>query len=77
MQLEPLFSGNDLALIELLDFDPKLEPGFDLIKSCLVWKDERPDGLTPEAYENLCDLWIARSFIHQRRDFSTHSIDPT
>lgn len=76
MQLEPLFTGKDLSLVESLEFNAELKPGYDLIKSCLVWTDERPDGLTPEAYENLCDLLIARSFIHRGVDFSAHKLDP-
>lgn len=74
--LQPLFTGNDLHLIESLEFNPDLEPSYDLIKSCLVWADERPNGLTPAAYETLCDLWVARSFLHQGLPFSNHSLDP-
>ena len=76
MVIEPLFTGNDLKLIEALEYNPDLKPGYDLIKSCLVWKDERPVGLTPAGYETLCDVWIARSFIHRGVDFSTDKLDP-
>ncbi len=76
MDTEPLFTGNDLRLIESLVFRPELKPGYDFIKGCLVWEDERADGLTPEGYDNLCDLWIARSFIHRGLDFSTYPLNP-
>jgi len=72
----PLFTGNDLQLIESLVRDPKLEPAFDYPKNCLVWSDERPDGLTRAGYEALADLLMARSFIHQGKDFSTYTISP-
>jgi hypothetical protein len=70
------FEGRDLELIENLEFNPDLEPSYDAIKNCLVWEDERPDGLTPDGYELLCDLWIARSFIHRDIPFSSWVLDP-
>jgi len=60
-----MFSPRDRAIIENLRYDPTLTPGFELVKSCLVWSDERPDGLSSDGYERLCDLWIARSRIHR------------
>jgi hypothetical protein len=75
--MNKLFNGSDLIIIEHLGYDPALTPAYDLIKNCLVWEDERPMGLTPLAYENLCDLWIARSFIHRGLDFSTYKAAPT
>ena len=76
MGSEPLFAERDLRLIESLDYDPALEPAYDFMRSCLVWTDERADNLTPAGYETLCDLWIARSFVHRGLDFSTHPLDP-
>src|SRR5437016_4493170 len=64
------FSDRDRALIEALEYDPAATPGFELLKGCLVWADERPDGLTSEGYDHLCDLWIARAFLHQGRPFT-------
>jgi hypothetical protein len=76
MDFEPIFTGNDLKLIESLVYDPTLTPSYDLIKNCLVWEDERIDGLTPAGYESLCDLWIARSFLQRKLDFSAHRLAP-
>jgi hypothetical protein len=76
MDSGPLFRDNDLRLIESLVYDPNLKPNFDSMRDCLVWADERPEGLTPDGYEHLLDLLIARSFIHRNLDFSTHSLDP-
>jgi len=76
MHFEPLFTGKDLKLIESLVFDPNLTPSFDIMRSCLVWQDERPAGLSPTGSESLIDLWCARSFLHQGRDFSDHRLDP-
>ena len=42
------FSHRDRALLEALQFDPTAKPGLELLKSCLIWPDERPDGLTSE-----------------------------
>ena len=70
------FWGNDLKLIEALVYNPNLEPSFDVMRDALVWNDERADGLTPEGYEKLCDLWIARSYIHRGIPFSESELDP-
>jgi hypothetical protein len=76
MHFEPLFVGKDLELIESLVYDPNLAPSFDIMRGCLVWQDERPAGLSPTGRESLIDLWCARSFLHQGRDFSEHRLDP-
>jgi hypothetical protein len=70
------FSGKDLELIEALDYQPELEPSYEVIKDALIWEDERPSGLSTDGYEKLCDLWIARSFIHREIPFSNWSLDP-
>jgi hypothetical protein len=44
--------------------------------SCLVWDDERAAGLSAPGYESLCDLLIARSFVHRGLDLSAHELDP-
>ena len=70
------FYDRDRKLIEALRYDAALKPSFELIKSCLVWEDERPEGLTPDGYDKLCDLWIARSFIHRNLPFSSWTLAP-
>ena len=66
----PLFSDRDRALVEALVFEPALKPGYELLKGCLIWReDEVPDGLTPDGYETLCDLLVARRFIHLGKPF--------
>ena len=74
--MEPLFTGNDLVLIEQLVFDSSLEPSFDLMRDCLVWADEIPDGLTPDAFDYLCDLLIARSLFHKGLTLDDHPLSP-
>jgi len=76
MQSEKLFDGEDLARIEALRLDPEAKPGYCLIKSCLAWDDERPDGVTKEAWYTLCDLWIARSFLHRGKEIGGNMVDP-
>ncbi|MBP0028326.1 hypothetical protein [Roseofilum sp. Guam] len=46
------------------------------MRDSLVWPDERPWGLDPDAYDKLIDLWIARSFIHKGIPFSDWSFNP-
>lgn len=76
METEPLFADRDLGLIESLEYNPELKPRFDHMRECLVWSDEEPSGLTPSGYDALCDLWIARSFLHRGLDFSTYEFSP-
>jgi hypothetical protein len=76
MDDEPVFTGNDLRLMESLVYDANLEPSYEFLKGCLVWTDERPEGLTPAAYDKLGSLWIARSLLHRGLDFSDHPINP-
>lgn len=73
---EPIFTANDLRLIESLVYDASLEPTYSPMRNHLTWTDEMPEGLTPEGYEVLCDLWIARSYIHRGLEFSEHPLDP-
>src|SRR5689334_4044145 len=75
--MNSLFSAQDLRLIESLQYDPSLSPAFDGIKACLIWRDERPDGLSPAGYETLCDLWIVRGYIHRGIPRENWGIDPT
>ncbi|MDB9518464.1 hypothetical protein PN466_16085 [Roseofilum reptotaenium CS-1145] len=70
------FSGKNLELIEALVYDPTLKPDYDIMRDSLVWPDERPWGLDPDAYDKLIDLWIARSFIHKGIPFSDWSFIP-
>lgn len=58
------FAPKDRLLLERLEFDADATPAFDAVKGCLVWPDERPDGLSSEGYGILCDLWAARGMMH-------------
>jgi hypothetical protein len=60
-------SQEDRQAIESLEYNPGLEPAFDLLKFCLVWEDERPTRISSAGYDIVCDLWIARSFMHHRK----------
>src|SRR5689334_1480955 len=61
----PLFSDRDRAIVEALRYDPAAKASFELLKSCLIWADEHPDNITPEGYDIVCDLWVARSYLHR------------
>ena len=74
--MSSLFSDQDLRLIEALQYDASLTPSFDAMKACLVWSDERPEGLSPAGYETLCDLWIVRGYIHRAVPRDEWGVDP-
>ncbi len=60
------FSDRDRALVEALVYNPNAEPSFEILKACLIWRDdESPANITPHGYDRLCDLWIARSYLHR------------
>ena len=59
-------SEQDRAAIEQLEFDPTLKPTFDIIKSCLIWRDESPTGASADGRRFVSLLWIYRSFQHRR-----------
>lgn len=61
------FSEADRVKLLALRFDPNAEPSYELLKSCLVWPDECPQGLSREGYELLQDLWIVRGFLHKQK----------
>jgi hypothetical protein len=75
-QLEPLFTGRDLELIESLVYDPVLSPSFDIMRGALIWADEWPNGLTSDGLDNLFSLIAARSFLHRGLDFSKFKLAP-
>ena len=70
------FSERDRAIVEALKYDPALTPAYESMRSALVWADERPDGLTSEGYEKLCDLWICRACIHRGDPTFSRTLNP-
>jgi hypothetical protein len=70
------FTPSDREIIERLTFDPTCEPSFELLRSCLIWPDERPTGISNAGYRLLGDLWIVRGFLHQNVPFEKWGIDP-
>jgi hypothetical protein len=69
-------SDADRKKLEELRFDPKAEPSFNLMKSCLVWPDELAEGLSRDGYELLGDLWIVRGFFHRGVPREQWGLDP-
>lgn len=63
------FSDEDRELIEALSYNKKLKPGFEIIKSSLIWRDEVPAlgygiperALSSDGCDKLYDLCIART----------------
>ena len=70
------FVGKDLELMKSLKYDPELKPNYESIKGCLIWEDERPIGLSSEAYRAVGSLLIARSLLHQDLTLDAHPINP-
>lgn len=66
----------DRETIEALVFQPSLKPSFELIRSCLVWDDERARGLSKRGNDFIRRLWVVRSFIHQGLSREHWRIDP-
>jgi hypothetical protein len=67
----------DRDLLRVLILDPSAEPGFDVLKSCLMWPDERPvEHLSSEGHEFLTDLWIVRGFLHRSLPKEEWGFDP-
>lgn len=59
------FTDDELKIINALVYNDSLKPVYDPVKDCLIWDDERPEGLVGRSYEKVVDLWIARSFLHR------------
>lgn len=55
------FTATDLELIQALVLDPSSEPMYCSFRAYLQWPDELPNGISPEGYDTLCDLWTARA----------------
>jgi hypothetical protein len=66
---------DELAL-QQLTYDPGAEPAYELLKSCLVWPDERPVRISSEGYEFLGDLWAIRGFLHRELPLVRWGLDP-
>jgi hypothetical protein len=71
------FAESDRAVLAELVFDPACEPSYELMKSCLVWPDERPLRISKEGYALLGDLWAVRGFLHRVVPLSQWGLDPT
>jgi hypothetical protein len=70
------FNQSDRERLECLIFDRACEPSYELMKSCLVWPDERPAEITNEGYELLGDLWIVRGLMHRDVPPEKWGLDP-
>ena len=51
--------------------DPDAEPGYDVLKGCLIWPDEYVEGLSRTGWELLGDLFIARALLHRGQSISS------
>jgi hypothetical protein len=74
--LDAYLTPAEREIVEALVFQPLLKPTFELIKSCLVWDDERPRGLSKRGNDFIRKLWVARSFLHQGSAHEVQGLDP-
>jgi hypothetical protein len=70
------FQPDDRDILQTLVFDPTAEPAFELMKSCLVWPDERPVRISKDGYELLGDLWAIRGYLHRSVPSEQWGLDP-
>ena len=70
------FNETDREMLERLVLDPTCKPAYELLKSCLVWNDERPARISSEGYELLSDLWIVRGYLHRQVPPEGWGLDP-
>jgi hypothetical protein len=61
-----LFTESDRTLIEALTYNPNLAPGYEILRGCLVWADETPDGISFSGRQRIHDLQTARSLLCHR-----------
>jgi len=52
-------------LLDTQPFDRLARPQFEEIKYCLVWPDERPEGLSSAGWELVGDLLVVRGYLHR------------
>ncbi len=72
----PLFSERDRNLIEASNYDSALKPNFNPLSSLLFWDDEAPRGISPQAYDVLNALWLARALLYYDYKLTTDLLDP-
>jgi hypothetical protein len=70
------FNEFDKSVVNNLLYDPNCEPSFELIRSCLIWFDERTERISNEGYGLLGDLWSVRGYIHQNVSRENWGLDP-
>lgn len=70
------FNQADCETLQQLVFDQTAQPSFELLKTCLVWDDERPAQISKAGYELLGDLWIVRGYMHRNVPVDQWGLDP-
>lgn len=58
-------SSKDRRLLAEQPVREGVAPMFEEIKYCLVWADERPEGLSSAGWELVGDLLIVRGYLHR------------
>jgi hypothetical protein len=58
-------SEHDRLLLRDAVYQPNTKPSYESVKSCLVWPDEVPDGLSADGRTTIFRLLAARSYMHR------------
>lgn len=73
--MEIKLTDKDIELIQTQPYDSTLMPNFESLKGCLVWKDERPRGLSLDAGRVINSLLVGRNLLHRGLTLDDHPIN--
>ena len=75
VNMEIKLTDKDIELIQTQPYDSTLMPNFESLKGCLVWKDERPRGLSLDAGRVINSLLVGRNLLHRGLTLDDHPIN--
>ena len=73
--MELKLTDKDIELIQTQPYDATLKPNFKSLKGCLVWRDERPRGLSLDADRVINSLLVGRNLLHRGLTLDDHPIN--
>ena len=73
--MELKLTDKDIELIQTQPYDATLKPNFESLKGCLVWRDERPRGLSLDADRVINSLLVGRNLLHRGLTLDDHPIN--
>jgi len=67
---------SDRLAVRALTYDATSQPAYETIKSCLVWPDEVPGGVSSTGYEFIGELLAVRGLMHRKVPFERWPLNP-